>query len=53
MNNVMASIMAIIISCLIAYCMYWVFKTLSYAFFYQDMVIETIKEIVKPEYLIK
>ena len=33
---------------------YWLIqfgKFTSYSFFYEDMVIETIKETVKPEYL--
>lgn len=30
---------------------YWVAKNVSYALFYEDMVQETIREMVKPEYL--
>lgn len=30
---------------------YWVAKTTSYSFFYEDMVIKTIHQQVKPEYL--
>jgi hypothetical protein len=30
---------------------YWVVKTLSYSFFYESMVQDTIRELVKPEYL--
>jgi hypothetical protein len=30
---------------------YWIAKTVSYSFFYEDMVEETIKEMVKPEAL--
>lgn len=30
---------------------YWVGKNVSYWVFYEDMVIETIKEQVKPQYL--
>lgn len=37
--------------CAVTYGMYWVFKTVSYEIFYEDMVIETIKEQVKPEYI--
>jgi hypothetical protein len=37
--------------CLITYGMYWLFKTISYEIFYESMVQETIREMVKPEYL--
>ena len=30
---------------------YWVAKTMSYAFFYESMVQDTVRELVKPEYL--
>lgn len=44
--------LAIIVSiCLFVYGCYWVAKTTSYKIFYEDMVIETIRETVKPEYL--
>lgn len=33
------------------YGMYWIAKTVSYTIFYEDMVQETIQEMVKPEYL--
>lgn len=32
--------------------MFWITKTGSYWLFYEDMVQDTIKEMVKPEYLI-
>ena len=35
------------------YGLYWVFKTVSYGLFYEKMVIETIHEEVRPEYLLK
>jgi len=35
------------------YGIYWVFKTVSYGLFYEKMVIETIHEEVRPEYLLK
>ena len=31
---------------------YWIAKTVSYAIFYENMVEQTIREMVKPEYLI-
>jgi hypothetical protein len=39
--------------CGLIYGTYWVFKTVSYTVFYEDMVIETIHKTVKPQYLIK
>ena len=35
----------------IVYGAYWLTKTLSYSFFYEDMVQRTVTEMVKPEYL--
>jgi len=35
----------------VIYGCYWLAKTTSYAFFYGDMVIKTIHQQVKPEYL--
>ncbi len=32
---------------------YWLAKKLSYEWWYEDMVQETIREMVKPEYLTK
>ena len=30
---------------------YWVAKSMSYAIFYESMVEQTVREMVKPEYL--
>ena len=30
---------------------YWIAKTVSYSFFYESMVEQTVREMVKPEYL--
>jgi hypothetical protein len=43
----------IVLFCAVFYGCYWVAKTLSYAVFYEDMVVETVQETVKPECLIK
>ena len=37
--------------CIFTYGCYWLAKTGSYSFFYEDMVIKTITQTVKPEYL--
>ena len=41
----------VLLWCLAIYAMYWFFKTGSYWFFYEDMVMDTIREMVKPEHL--
>jgi len=46
--GVLASIAAF---CALTYGMYWVFKSFSYWLFYEDMVQESIKQMVKPEFL--
>ena len=49
-----ASIMTIIVMIIFGiftYGMYWLYKTVSYSFFYENMVQQTITEMVKPEYL--
>jgi hypothetical protein len=43
----------IVALCFFVYGCYWVAKTGSYWLFYEDMVVETISETVKPECLIK
>ena len=42
----------IILVCLVIWGCYWLAKTFSYWLFYEDMVKETIRELVKPEYLL-
>ncbi len=46
-----AIIVGLILWAACMYGCYWVAKTLSYSFFYEDMVQQTIKEMIKPEYL--
>ena len=46
-----AGIIAIVISCLAIFGIYWVAKTVSYQIFYEDMVKQTISQMVKPEYI--
>ncbi len=36
---------------LVAFGLYWLIKNVSYWIFYEDMVRETITQMVKPEYL--
>jgi len=45
------SIIGTLIFCVFLYGTYWVAKNVSYAIFYEDMVQQTITEMVKPEYL--
>ncbi len=37
--------------CGMIYGSYWAAKTISYSFFYEDMVERTVVKLVKPEYL--
>lgn len=51
MYKVFGVLLYILFVCLMLWGMYWVAKTFSYWVFYEDMVKETIKQMVKPEYL--
>jgi hypothetical protein len=51
MKASMATLLSLILVCGLIYGMYLAFKTLSYVFFYESMVQQTVKEMVKPEYL--
>jgi len=42
---------SLVISCLFIYGCYWIAKTVSYSIFYEDMVKQTIIEMVEPESL--
>lgn len=42
---------AIILAICFTYGCYWLVKTVSYFFFYESMVEQTVREMVKPEYL--
>lgn len=53
MKNVIVSIFGIVLICALIYGCYWVAKTVSYSIFYEDMVQETVREMVNPEYLRK
>lgn len=48
---IVVGIVSIFFSLSILYGCYWVAKTVSYSFFYEDMVIRTINKTVKPEAL--
>jgi len=51
LKGFIALLAIIVISILAIYGFYWIAKTLSYTIFYEDMVRETVREMVKPEYL--
>lgn len=42
---------AILLAISVVYGCYWVAKSMSYAIFYESMVEQTVREMVKPEYL--
>lgn len=45
-------IVGILAFCLFIWGMYWITKTFSYWFFYEDMVRETVREMIDKRYLI-
>jgi len=51
MKNGLTFVVGAIISIAVIYGMYWVTKTVSYKVFYQSMVQDTVRQMVKPEYL--
>ena len=55
MNNKVKTAMAMMIGppalVAILWGSYWITKKLSYEWWYEDMVQETVREMVKPEYL--
>ena len=51
MKQVIIFVGGAILICGIVYGGYWIAKRISYALFYEDMVIQTIKDIVKKEAL--
>jgi hypothetical protein len=48
---IVVTVLGLAIAVTIIYGCYWLAKTVSYAFFYEDMVQRTVVEMVKPEYL--
>ena len=48
---VVLGILGLALALSIVYGCYWLTKTVSYSFFYEDMVQRTVVEMVKPEYL--
>ena len=53
MNEGIRFIFGVVIILTVIYGVYWITKTVSYTIFYEDMVKSTIRDMVKPEYLIK
>ncbi len=53
LKNCVMVVCVIAAMCAFTYGAYWITKTGSYKFFYEDMVIRTIHEQVPPKYLIK
>ncbi len=51
MKSAISTILGLILFCAVIFGMYWVFKTVSYTLFYDAMVQETVREMVKSEYL--
>lgn len=53
LRDLIAGIFSIALFIVVIYGMWWLAKNGSYFIWYEGMVQETIKEMVKPEYLIK
>lgn len=51
MKNILIYTFGIALICGLIYGGYWIAKTVSYNIFYEDMVIETIKDHVDHKYL--
>ena len=51
MKNIISGMGGIIAVGFLIWGMYWLVKTGSYFFFYEIMVQDTIREMVRPEYL--
>ena len=51
MKEGISIMIGVLIFCAVMYGSYWVVKTCSYKLFYEDMIQETIVEMVKPKYL--
>ena len=51
MKSFLQFVLGMVIVLTVIYGMYWVTKTVSYKFFYEDMVERTVTQMVKPEYL--
>lgn len=51
MGDKMKDLKYILIVLVIIYCVYWVFKTVSYTVFYESMVEDTVCEMLKIEHM--
>jgi len=51
MKDLLVGIVAVSLAVGLVYGGYWLTKTLSYSFFYEDMVQETVRELVKSDSL--
>lgn len=47
MKDILLAITGLALLCCVAYGMYYLTKTVSYSLFYEDMVQETVKEMVQ------
>lgn len=51
MKEIVGAVMVAILVLILIYGMYCIGKTISYNIFYEDMVQQTVRELVKPESL--
>jgi len=53
MKDIIIGIAIIIVILFSIYCSYWFFKTISYTLFYESMVEDTIRDMIKNDSLCK
>lgn len=51
MKNFLMGVLMFVLICSFIYGCWWVVKTCSYTIFYENMVEDTIRDMVEPEYL--
>lgn len=52
MKDIIYGVIGVLLFCLFTYGMYYIFKSVSYNLFYEDMVKDTVLEVLKAKQLI-
>jgi hypothetical protein len=52
MKDIIHGVIGVLLVCLFTYGMYYIFKSVSYNLFYEDMVKDTVLEVLKSKQLI-
>ena len=53
MKDTLTAVLGLALTCCVLYGCYWLAKTVSYAVFYEGMVEQTVRDMVKPDALRK